>query len=293
VTVTPNAAVDWTWFVAELHPRARQEARPVGRQAGGKGVNVSRVLAALGVPVRSVVIVGGSAGAEIVRDLECTGLEPVVVAAGGESRTCLEIVDERSCAATQLHGRGVEADAATARALVAAVGGALEGAAWLALCGSLPPGLPTDAYATLIDVARARGVRVAVDASGAALQAAWHARPDLLRINRNEASDLPDAAAAGAAFGAVSDGPREIAAWEPGRAWRVAPPRARVRNPIGCGDAMLAGLLARIDAGPFEAALRFATALATAEAESPVAGRPDLALAERRAADVALREASA
>jgi fructose-1-phosphate kinase PfkB-like protein len=289
VTVTPNAAVDWTCFVAALRPRARQEARTAGRQAGGKGVNVSRVLAALGVPVRSVVVVGGAAGAEIVRDLEAARLEPVAVEAAGESRTCLEIVEERRGAATQLHGRGVDADAATARALVAAVAEALDGAAWLALCGSLPPGLPTDAYATLIGVARTRGVRVALDASGDALVAAWHARPDLLRINRDEAAALPRNAAAGSPFGAVSDGPRAIAAWEPGRAWRVAPPRVRARNPIGCGDAMLAGLLARIDTGPFDEALRFAAALAGAEAASPVAGRPDLAVAAGLLAGVELR----
>ena len=293
VTVTPNAAVDWTCFVEELHPRARQEARIVGRQAGGKGVNVSRVLAALGVPVRSVVVVGGAAGAEIVRDLDRGGLGPVVVEAGGESRICLEIVEERGGAATQIHGLGVEADDTTARALVAAVEEALEGAAWLALCGSVSRGLPIDLYATLIDVARARGVRVAVDASGAALCAAWHAHPDLLRINRDEAADLAGGAADGSPFGAVSDGPRAITAWEPGRTWRVEPPPVRVRNPIGCGDAMLAGLLARIDAGPFESALRFATALASAEAASPLAGRPDLALADRCAASIALREASA
>ena len=292
VTVTPNAAVDWTCFVAALRPRARQEARTAGRQAGGKGVNVSRVLAALGVPVRSVVVVGGATGAEIARDLEAARLAPVVVQAPGESRTCLEIVEESSGAATQLHGRGVEADAATARALVAAVEGALDGAAWLALCGSLPPGLPADVYSTLIDVARARGVRVALDASGDALSAAWRARPDLLRINRDEASALPggaDAASAAAPLGAVSDGPREIAAWEPGRTWRVGPPSIRPRNPIGCGDAMLAGLLARADAGPFAEALRFAAALAAAEAASPVAGRPDLAAVDALLADVALR----
>jgi fructose-1-phosphate kinase PfkB-like protein len=53
---------------------------------------------------------------------------------------------------------------------------------------------------------------------------------------------------------------------------------------------MLAGLLARIDAAPFDDALRWGTALAAADAESPVAGRPDPKRAEVLLADVALRE---
>lgn len=289
VTVTPNAAIDWTCFVAELHPGTRHLARAGSRQAGGKGVNVSRVLAALGVAVRSVVVVGGATGAEIERDLACSCLDPIVVRAAGESRTCLEIVEERSGAATQLHGAGIEADRETAHSLVAAVSGALEGATWLALCGSLPPGLAVDVYATLIRVAHDRNVRVVLDASGAALLAGWDAEPDVVRINREEAAALSEGFEHARA-GVVSDGPREVVAWTQGRSWRIAPPPARVRNPIGCGDAMLAGLLARIDAGSFEEALRFATALASADAESPVAGRPDLSRAEEQLANVELQE---
>lgn len=288
VTVTPNAAIDSTWFLGELRPGTRQLARAGSRQAGGKGVNVSRVLAALGVAVRSVVVVGGETGAEIERDLSRSRLEPIVVQSAGESRTCLEIIEKRSGTATQLHAAGVDADPGTGDALVAAVSSALEGATWLALCGSLPPGLPADVYATLIRVARERRVRVALDASGAALLAGWNTEPDVVRINREEATALPGGFERARA-GVVSDGPRAILAWSHGRSWRVVPPRARVRNPIGCGDAMLAGLLARIDGNPFEDALRFATALACADAESPVAGRPDLARAQEQLANVELQ----
>src|SRR4030095_10152656 len=166
VTVTPNAAIDWTCFVPELRVGARHLAQAGDRQAGGKGVNVSRVLAALGGPVRPVVIVGGETGTEIERDLERSKLAPVTVRADGESRTCLEIVEERSGAATQVPGIGGHAGAATPAALVHAVARELDGARWLALCGSLPPGLPVDVLRTLIGVARERGVRVALDTSG-------------------------------------------------------------------------------------------------------------------------------
>jgi 1-phosphofructokinase len=289
VTVTANAALDRTLVVDVLEVGRRQRLVGERAQAGGKGVNVARVLRALQIETRSVVVIGGATGATIERDLEAAQLGPVAVRAPGESRTCVEIV-EATGRATQLHGAGVNADAVTLRDLLAAVEASLAGARWLALCGSLPPGLPEDSYARLVAVARARGVRVALDASGAALRAGWAAAPDLLRINRDEAAEAlgVEASAVDArlarqpdpcARGVISDGAGAIVAWSGDARWRVVPPRVRVRNAIGCGDAMLAGLLATIDARPFAEALHFAIALAAADAECDSAGRPDLARA--------------
>jgi len=272
VTVTPNAALDWTCFVARLRPGERHTVRASHRQAGGKGVNVARVLAELGHSARSVVVVGGETGEEVLRDLERSGLAAVPVLARGESRTCLEVIDAASGMTTQLHGVGVAADADTAEALVAAVEQEIDGADWLALCGSLPIGLPLDCYATLIRAARARGVAVALDTSGEALRLGFAAGPDLLRINREEAEALGTIETDGVRFGLVSDGAREIEAWSPSGRMEITPPTVRVRNAIGCGDAMLAGLLARIESEPFERCVRFAVALASAAAETDFVG---------------------
>jgi len=304
VTVTPNAALDHTLYVDALRPGHRHRARAEHVQAGGKGVNVARVLAGLGVAVRTVVILGGETGHAIHRDLERARLAPVVIAAPGESRTCIEILEDQPGRATQVHGAGVRATEQTARALVAAVEASLAGAGWLALCGSLPPGLPEDTYARLARVAQARGVRVALDASAAPLLAGWRAGPDLLRINREEAAAalgvsapaalaLPPARAPGATrLAVVSDGARPAVAWSAaGRRWLVTPPRVRTRNPIGCGDAMLAGLIATLDAGCVADALRFATALAAADAESDRAGRPDAERARELAPEVSIHSA--
>jgi tagatose 6-phosphate kinase len=301
VTVTPNAALDHTLYLDELRPGHRHRVRSEHAQAGGKGVNVARVLARLGVAVRSVVILGGETGRAIHRDLERARLAPVVIAADGESRTCLEILEDRPGRATQVHGAGVRATAQTARALVAAVEASLHGAGWLALCGSLPAGLPDDTYAQLARLAQARGVRVALDASAAPLLAGWRASPDLLHINREEAAEalgvadpaalaLPPARPPGAVrLAVVSDGARPAVAWSAaGRRWLVTPPRVRARNPIGCGDAMLAGLIATLDAGCIDDALRFATSLAAADAESDRAGRPDAERARQLAPEVSI-----
>lgn len=301
VTVTANAALDRTLHVEELRIGSRQIVEAESAQAGGKGVNVSRVLAGLGVEVRSVVVLGGETGGAIERDLEAAGLSPVVVAAPGESRTCLEILEARGGNVTQLHGAGVRASESTAQSLVAAVEASLDGASWLALCGSLPPGCPEEIYLRLVQCARRHGVRVALDASGPALAEGWSGSPDLVRINRDEAAGVIDgrfAARFGLACDAmpgdarltvVSDGPRAI--WvrdADGSTLRVTPPAVRECNPIGCGDAMLAGLLATLDGQALEASLRFATSLAAADAESRLAGHPDPARARELATMVAI-----
>ncbi|MBE7452918.1 MAG: hexose kinase [Kofleriaceae bacterium] len=293
VTVTPNAALDQTLHVAALEPGTRQRVRRSHVQAGGKGVNVSRVLARLGVPVRSVVVVGGVTGASIERDLAESGLVPIGVPAPGDSRTCTEIIDARSGQTTQLHGPGVRGDAGVARHLVETVEAACNGASWLALCGSLAEGLPIDIYALLIERARARGLRVALDTSGAALVAGWRAAPEIVRVNADEVREVAGACSASChaarLLTVVSDGAGEIMASTPRSRLRIRPPAVRVRNPIGCGDAMLAGLLARIDACGLDDTLRFATALASADAESVCAGRPDIARARALEAAVELR----
>lgn len=283
VTVTPNAAIDHTAFVAGLKPSVRHLAVAERRQAGGKGVNVARIATALGAPARAVVVVGGATGMEISRDLETAGLRPVIVRSHGESRTCVEIVDEGSGETTQVHGGGVCADEDTAHALVEAVRGCLPGASWLALCGSLPRGMPLDIYARLIRLGHRCGVRVAVDASGDPLVHAVREGPWLVRINREEASFLRGdiARVENCPFGPsrvciVSDGPREIAVHaNDGRQWRIAPPPVELRNPIGCGDAMLAAFLTNLASLGLEDALTFAIAVAGANAETRFVGGID------------------
>jgi 1-phosphofructokinase family hexose kinase len=292
ITVTANAAIDRTLCVDELtpgrlHPKASDHA-----QAGGKGVNVARVLHALGVPVHAIVLVGGEAGDWIVKDLERSRIPCRAVYASGESRTCLALVETKAGRTTQVHGTGVTADPAVARALIAATAELARGADWVALCGSLAQGLPAESAGTLVEAARGAGARVAVDTSGGALRSAWSRGPELVRVNRDELAGVlevarphvpvpPYPALGSVAMGVISDGAFPIEAWcEGGGRWQVAPPSVPVHNTLGCGDAMLAGLLDALCEGlPFQDALLAATGLAAAQAESRYAGVLDPARA--------------
>lgn len=277
--------------MAQLRPGELHRVLSEHAQAGGKGINVARTLRALGHRVQLVVVVGGENGQWILRDLELAGLRVSVVHAPGESRTCLEIVDEDG-AATQLHGSGVDARGAVGEHLVHVVAELVADARWLALCGSLAPGMPADTAAEIVEVAHAAGARAAVDLSGAALSAAVRRGADLVRVNREEAEASGCGPSQGGAW-IVSDGEGRIRAWDgTGGSFVATPPQVRLRNPIGCGDAMMAGLLAGLDdATTFRPALRTAIALGAAQAEAPWAGSVDLARARALEAVVRMEDA--
>lgn len=304
-TVTLNAALDRTLHIGRLEAGRVHAVAKEHVQGGGKGVNVARVLQALGVPTTAIVVVGGTSGREILDDLERAALPTVAIDAKGMSRTCLEIIERGSARATQLHGRGVDADETVLERVIDAVKALPDDIDWVAISGSLPPGMPVGAVRRLTLAARERGCRVAVDTRGPALGEAWSAAPEVVRINREELAGMlgadeknlggppfPELGRPG--LGIVSHGRAPFMAWlEDGTRWSVTPPPVEVVNTIGCGDSMLAGLLAGLLAKePAENALRAATALAAAEATSPVAGRTDIALARSLESGVRITRAA-
>jgi tagatose 6-phosphate kinase len=175
------------------------------------------------------------------------------------------------------------------------------------LSGSLPHGVPADAYAGLIAAAAAAGVPAILDASGAALASGAAAGPALVKPNLSEleavaghrlrtggeadAAEVPDlpgieqAARELAAPGStvvVSLGPAGLLAVGPAGTWHARPPAPVAGNPTGAGDAVVAGLADALVSGlDWPATLRHAAALGTAAAATAVAGEFALAEYER------------
>jgi tagatose 6-phosphate kinase len=155
--------------------------------------------------------------------------------------------------------------------------------ALVVLSGSLPPALPVDAYADLIQSARAGGVRTILDSDGAAMTAALPAGPDVVKPNRVELAratgtrDLRRGARAlldaGARAVVVSDGPSGMLAAVQGQLVRARPPVIETVNPTGAGDAAVAALAAGLLANlSWPQMLRLAVAWSAASVLEPVAG---------------------
>ncbi|WP_435216669.1 1-phosphofructokinase family hexose kinase [Streptomyces sp. bgisy034] len=300
LTVTLNTALDITYRVRALRPHASHRVSEVTEHPGGKGLNVARVLAALGHEVTVTGFTGGATGRVVQERL--TGVPGVVDAllpVSGATRRTIAVVDERTGDTTQLNEPGPTVTPAEWSALQEAYDDLLASASVVALCGSLPPGVPVGAYAGLVRSAKAAEVPVLLDTSGEALRRGVAARPDIIKPNADELAELTgshepsratqDARRRGARAVVASLGEAGLLAVTPEGRWQAAPPTRLHGNPTGAGDAAVAGLLSGlVEKLPWPDRLTRATALSAATVVSPAAGEFDRATYEEFLSRVAV-----
>ena len=258
VTVTPNPSVDRTVEVDALVRGAVLRAHRARVDAGGKGVNISRALAANGLPTRAVVPAGGAEGRQLAALLSLPGVDLVLVELAGAIRANISVV-EPDGTVTKINEPGPELSPAEAESIMAATLAAAAGASWVAASGSLPPGLACDFYARLTERLAGSGVRVAVDSSGDPLALALAARPDVIKPNRDELAEavghgiatLGDAIDAaerlrdkGARSVLASLGADGAILVDPAGVTHGEAPVDTPLSAVGAGDALLAGFLA-------------------------------------------------
>ncbi|MFJ5995715.1 1-phosphofructokinase family hexose kinase [Streptomyces sp. NPDC092370] len=287
LTVTLNTALDITYRVPSLRPHASHRVSEVTERPGGKGVNVARVLAALGHEVTVTGFTGGATGRVVREKLTAVpGVVDALVPISGATRRTIAVVDERTGDTTQLNEPGPLVAPTEWSAFQEAYGDLLPSASAVALCGSLPPGVPVGAYAGLVRTARTAGVPVLLDTSGEALRRGVAARPDIIKPNTDELAELTgsheplratqDARRRGAHAVVASLGAEGLLAVTPEGRWRATPPTSVRGNPTGAGDSTVAGLLSGlVDHLPWPTRLTRATALAAATVAAPVAGEFD------------------
>ena len=158
LTVTLNTALDLTYHVPALRPHASHRVTDVRERPGGKGLNVARVLAALGHEVTVTGFTGGATGRRVQELLAGTaGVAEALLPVAGTSRRTVAVVDVLTGDTTQLNEPGPLVAPAEWSAFQEAYEGLLADADAVALCGSLPPGVPVGAYAVLVRTARAAG----------------------------------------------------------------------------------------------------------------------------------------
>ncbi|MFF2846757.1 1-phosphofructokinase [Streptomyces sp. NPDC058001] len=292
LTVTPNPSLDRTYEVPSLDRGEVVRATTDRMDPGGKGVNVSRAVAAAGRRTVAVLPLGGAPGALVAALLDAQGIEVAPVAVAGPTRSNISLA-EPDGTLTKINAPGPELTAAEGEALLTTVGERSAGAAWIACCGSLPRGLAPSWYAALVARAHAAGARIALDTSGPALLAALRERPDVVKPNAEElaeavgrplatigdavkAAEELRALGAGAVLASLgADG--QLLVDDSGTYFGSAPVDA-VRSNVGAGDSSLAGFLIAGGAGP--GALASAVAHGAAAVRLPgsvMPAPPDLA----------------
>jgi tagatose 6-phosphate kinase len=298
VFVAANPSIDRLYEVDRLTVGTIH--RPVALVAvpGGKGLNAARAAAQLGGRVTAAGILAGRSGDWIEDALRDRRIDARWVRSGGETRTCVSILDRSSGAMTEIYERGepVGPDAWDALERLVADELALGDVAALCLSGSLPVGAPPDGFGRLARHARltredAAPVAVLADTYGPALVAVLAERPALVKVNADEASeatgivvgDAPSAEAAaivlvdrGAAGVVVTLGRAGAVVVTAAGANRLDPDGAQGAYPVGSGDAFLAGLAVGIARGDdVPAAARLGMAAGAANASIPGAGELD------------------
>jgi tagatose 6-phosphate kinase len=292
VVAALNPALDVTHHVASVDWTGVNRPESVRAAAGGKGLNVARTLHALGADVLLLGLAGGPTGAAVRSRLETSGMPVVLSEIAADTRRTFAVVDTGRGHVALFSEPGPVVDPDEYSRFVAAYSDALTGCTAVVLSGSLPPGLPSDAYAVLIRIAASAGVPAILDTSGDALLLGAAGRPGIVKPNLAElsavagrdlrwaappdrsavvraAADLRDRGAGAVVVSMSADG--LLAVTDQGM-WH-ARPRPVAGNPTGAGDAAVAGLARGLALGhDWPGRLRDAAALGAAAAAAPAAG---------------------
>ncbi|POZ61568.1 1-phosphofructokinase [Chromobacterium alticapitis] len=283
-TVTANPALDQTVTLDALEMGCVNLARAAAINAGGKGVNVAGCLADWGLNATVHGLLGRDNAAPFEQLFAAKRIDDRMLRVAGATRTNIKLADLQRGGTTDVNLPGPTVGEAELAALAAGLADAAAGDIAV-LAGSLPPGLPANAWASLCAQLKRQGAWVLLDSSGPALAAALanppEALPDCVKPNREELAqwagrelgtldDVVDCARGlqqlGVSRVVVSLGEQGALLVDGEQSLLASLPPQRPLSTVGAGDALVAGLVAaRSQALDVQDSLRLAMAFAAAK----------------------------
>ncbi|BAH46818.1 fructose 1-phosphate kinase [Brevibacillus brevis NBRC 100599] len=279
-TVTLNPSIDYHLWITALSQGTIHQAQKEWKVAGGKGINVSKVLRVLGENSTALGFVGGFTGAFIQQQIEQADISHDLIQIGQDSRINLKIKAQTE---TDISGVSPDIPEEALQRLMQQID-SLQSGDYLVLAGSVPKSLPSDMYQTIMKRLRGKGVRIFLDAKGKALETGLSEEPFLIKPNHHELGELfgvtiaTPAEAIDMARKSLQMGAQNVIVSMAGQgavfvnrqaAYVAQIPQRKPVNSIGAGDSMVAGFLYGYRQGmDTEASFRFAVAAGSTTALS-------------------------
>lgn len=185
VTVTMNPAIDKTVDINRLERGELNRIKHVETDVGGKGINVSKTIQALGGVSIATGFIGGNSGTVIKQVLQGMDIATDFVEVAGETRTNLKVVEDNG-EVTELNEPGPQVFEVQMEELLGKLRTYAAPDTMFVLAGSVPAGVPIDIYQRITELAHEKGAKVLLDADGALFSESLKAAPDMLKPNRFE-----------------------------------------------------------------------------------------------------------
>lgn len=285
-TVTLNPACDRTVIIERFHLDQVNRVSESRRDPGGKSINVSKVIRALGGESVATGLLGGETGDYIASALEKMGIRQRFVRVSAPTRTNLKIVDPVEGTYTDVNDSGEPAAQADIDRVLELLLEEAKAGDVAVLAGKLPRGAKEDTYGAWTRALKAKGVSVYVDAEGEALVQAVRAAPALIKPNEKELADLTGREASsreeiarsaekllkeGVGTVVVSLGAEGALCFSGEERWQAKGLHVEVKSTVGAGDSMMAAMALGEERG-MPLCERFRLAMATSAAKVTMSG---------------------
>ncbi|MDO5702658.1 MAG: 1-phosphofructokinase [Lachnospiraceae bacterium] len=288
-TVTLNASIDKAYVMErKIENGTVMRVKEVRNTAGGKGLNVAKVVRICGADVLATGFAGGFNGRYLEALAAESGVKTEFYEVNGETRSCINILDPEF-GSTEYLEPGFTVEANDLENFMKWFPEVIKESAVVTMSGSAPQGVGTDIYRKLTALVREAGARVILDTSGDYLKEGLSARPDMIKPNGDEieallgrqvekTEDVIEAAkelheSYKIPWVVISlGGNGALLACDEG-VFHGMPPKLTPVNTVGCGDSMVGAFAVAMEQGKTpEEALRYAVSVSAAAAMSPFTG---------------------
>ncbi|HEM3122341.1 TPA: tagatose-6-phosphate kinase [Streptococcus suis] len=307
LTITLNPSVDIAYQLDTFHLDTVNRVEKVQKTAGGKGLNVTRVLKQIGEDVVATGFIGGEIGSYVKKQLTRNDIKNSFVEIGSETRNCIAVLHDGK--QTEILEQGPTIQEHEALNFIEHLEIILNNVDVVVISGSLPKGLASNYYVEIVELCKKCGVTVVLDCSGEALKKVLESqqKPTVIKPNTEELSQLIGkevtddiqelkSVLSGQLFQGidwivVSLGAQGAFAKHNDKFYRVRIPKIKVVNPVGSGDSTVAGIAAGlVHALPDAELLKNANVLGMLNAQEEQTGYVNLVHSESLYSQIEVEE---